>query len=81
MTGPDGLFVDETGFSEQSQMTGDRWPADRKLVGDLMDCPVALAEDGKDLPAVTVSKGIESGRLTGQRCTSEWRGSVTLRLR
>ena len=52
-------------------------PADRKLLSDLVYCPVTLPKNGEDLAPVPVGERVENSGLTWDCCTSEWRRSVT----
>jgi hypothetical protein len=54
-----GAVGDEPRVLEQLQMPGDRGAADRQLVRELSDRPVAGAEQLDDRPPVRIAEGVE----------------------
>jgi hypothetical protein len=50
---------DQAGVLEQPQVSGDGGAADRELVGELTDRPIAGAEQLDDRPSVRVTEGVE----------------------
>jgi hypothetical protein len=59
-----GPIGHQTGLLEQPQVPRHGRPADRQLLGQLADRPVARAQQLDDRPAVRVPKGVEG--VSGQ---------------
>ena len=64
MAVPDGLLLHETRLLQEAEMPRHGRPADRKLLSDLVYCPVTLPKNGEDLAPVPIGERVERSGLT-----------------